>query len=534
MLVEFFAVDVELVELLVGRFVDGLAHRLPVFDVGGVLVVVALGVFELAADVGHVADAHLLALPLLAEAGELALELAHLFVDFGEAFLGVFLGFVLELAGGEFELHQAALHLVDLGRHAFEFHGEAAGGFVHQVDRLVGEEAVGDVAVRELGGGDEGGVFDPHALVMGFVAGLEAAEDGDRVFDVRLADEDGLEAALEGGVLFDVLAVFVESGRADAAELAAGEGGLEQVGRVAPPFGRAGADTVWSSSMNRITLPASWTSFSRALRRSSNSPRNLVPAMSAPMSSAITRLFLRLCGTSAWTMRSASPSAMAVLPTPGSPISTGLFLVRRERTWITRRISWSRPITGSSLPWPARSTRSMPYFSRAWNLPSGAWSVTRAEPRTARSEPRIASLVIALSFSTSWAFDLVPASARSRCSVETNSSFMPSASAWAASSTLASAGLAPVSRAAAGLGQMLELGVDDLFELSWCWRRSCRARGGRCRRLRPSSAAEQMDRLDLGIARLGRELLRAATASWALMVSLSKRNGMDSSQLSLE
>ena len=41
---------------------------------------------------------------------------------------------------------------------------------------------------------------------------------------------------------------------------------------------------------------------------------------------------------------------MAVLPTPGSPISTGLFLVRRDSTWITRRTSSSRPMTGSSLP----------------------------------------------------------------------------------------------------------------------------------------------------------------------------------------
>ena len=41
---------------------------------------------------------------------------------------------------------------------------------------------------------------------------------------------------------------------------------------------------------------------------------------------------------------------MAVLPTPGSPIRTGLFLVRRDRTWMTRRISSSRPMTGSSLP----------------------------------------------------------------------------------------------------------------------------------------------------------------------------------------
>jgi translocation and assembly module TamA len=54
-------------------------------------------------------------------------------------------------------------------------------------------------------------------------------------------------------------------------------------------------------------------------------------------------------------MRCARPSTIAVLPTPGSPISTGLFLVRRCSTWMVRRISSSRPITGSSLPWRARA-----------------------------------------------------------------------------------------------------------------------------------------------------------------------------------
>ena len=68
------------------------------------------------------------------------------------------------------------------------------------------------------------------------------------------------------------------------------------------------------------------------------------------MSSAQTRLPFRPSGTSPATMRCARPSTIAVLPTPGSPISTGLFFVRRESTWITRRISSSRPITGSSLP----------------------------------------------------------------------------------------------------------------------------------------------------------------------------------------
>jgi hypothetical protein len=64
-------------------------------------------------------------------------------------------------------------------------------------------------------------------------------------------------------------------------------------------------------------------------------------------------------------MRWASPSTMAVLPTPGSPISTGLFLVRRCNTCTVRRISSSRPITGSSLPCSARSVISIVYFSSA-------------------------------------------------------------------------------------------------------------------------------------------------------------------------
>ena len=55
---------------------------------------------------------------------------------------------------------------------------------------------------------------------------------------------------------------------------------------------------------------------------------------------------------------------MAVLPTPGSPISTGLFFVRRDSTWIVRLISASLPITGSSLPSFARAVRSIVNFFR--------------------------------------------------------------------------------------------------------------------------------------------------------------------------
>ena len=249
--------------------------------------------------------------------------------------------------------------------HGVHLGAELGGGLVHEVDGLVGQEAVGDVAVRELRGGDERAVLDAHAVVD-FVALPQAAQDGDGVLDGRLVDQHRLEAALQRGVLLDVFAVLVERGRADAVEFAAGEHGLEHVARVHRALGLARADDVWSSSMNRMIWPCALaTSLSTALRRSSNSPRNFAPAISAPRSSATMRLSLRLSGTSPATMRRARPSTMAVLPTPGSPMSTGLFLVRRERTWMQRRISSSRPMTGSSLFCWARRVRSRPYFSSA-------------------------------------------------------------------------------------------------------------------------------------------------------------------------
>ena len=133
-----------------------------------------------------------------------------------------------------------------------------------------------------------------------------------------------------------------------------------------------------------MVWPSSWaSSFSTDFRRSSNSPRNLAPASKLAMSSDSTRLFFSVSGTSPLMMRCARPSTMAVLPTPGSPMRTGLFLVRRCKIWMTRRISSSRPITGSSLPLRARSVRSRVYFFSASRWPSASALFTGSLPRTA-------------------------------------------------------------------------------------------------------------------------------------------------------
>ena len=89
--------------------------------------------------------------------------------------------------------------------------------------------------------------------------------------------------------------------------------------------------SVCSSSMKMMAFWFSISSFMMVFSRSSNWPRYFVPATISERSSARMRLSARNDGTSPSAMRCASPSTMAVLPTPGSPISTGLFLVRRQR-----------------------------------------------------------------------------------------------------------------------------------------------------------------------------------------------------------
>ena len=96
---------------------------------------------------------------------------------------------------------------------------------------------------------------------------------------------------------------------------------------------------------------------------SSNSPRNFVPATMPDRSSTTTRRFFMISGTSPREMRRASPSTIAVFPTPGSPIRQGLFLVLRLRICMTRRISVCLPITGSSFPSAAIAVRSLLYWS---------------------------------------------------------------------------------------------------------------------------------------------------------------------------
>ncbi len=140
----------------------------------------------------------------------------------------------------DLDLHDPTGDLVQLRRHGVDLDPEPSRRLVHEVDGLVGQEAIGDVTVGQHGRRHQRRILDADA-VMDLVALLEPAQDGDRVLHRGLVHHDGLEPPLQRRVLLDVLLVLVEGRGPDTVELPAGQRGLEQVARIHGPLGRAGA-----------------------------------------------------------------------------------------------------------------------------------------------------------------------------------------------------------------------------------------------------------------------------------------------------
>ena len=101
----------------------------------------------------------------------------------------------------------AALDDIDLVRHRVDLHLDLGRRFVDQVDRLVRQEPIADVAIAQNTGRDERRVLDANAVVH-LVALAQAAQDIDGVLDRRLTGEHRLKAPRERRVLLDVLPVL--------------------------------------------------------------------------------------------------------------------------------------------------------------------------------------------------------------------------------------------------------------------------------------------------------------------------------------
>src|SRR5262249_23022175 len=118
---------------------------------------------------------------------------------------------------------------------------QSRGGFVDQVDRLVGQKPIGDVSIRERRSGDKRRIADRHPM-MNFVTLAQSAKNADCILDRRFLYEHGLEAPFERGIFLDMFTVLVERRRADATEFTARERRLEHIGRVHRALCRSRSD----------------------------------------------------------------------------------------------------------------------------------------------------------------------------------------------------------------------------------------------------------------------------------------------------
>ena len=205
------------------------------------LVKLGAGLVEAFLNVARCFQFVALGLPFGGHLGGLLLQITEFLFELGQAILGGRVVFLLERFGFDLHLQDLPVERVEFFGFAVDFHAQTARGFVHQVDGFVGQEAVGDVAVGQRGSTDQSAVGDPHTVVQ-FILFLDAAQDRDRVFDRRFFDQKRLEPAGEGRVFFDVFAVFVERGGANAVQFAAREGGLDEVGGIHRTVGFTRAD----------------------------------------------------------------------------------------------------------------------------------------------------------------------------------------------------------------------------------------------------------------------------------------------------
>ena len=120
----------------------------------GFVVRLALGLldpnlepFELGLRRADRGDRGLLGLPALLQGARLLLDVGQLLLERGEPRLRCVVGLLPQRLPLDLELDPAPLGLVELDRHRVDLHAQPRRRLVHEVDGLVRQEALGDIAV---------------------------------------------------------------------------------------------------------------------------------------------------------------------------------------------------------------------------------------------------------------------------------------------------------------------------------------------------------------------------------------------------
>jgi len=195
--------------------------------------------FELLLNMCRALHRGLFGFPDLLEIRELLFESGELVRDVFEPLHRRVVGFFLERLAFDLELNNATLELVHFLGLRVDLDADTRSRLVDQIDRLIRQLAITDVAMRKRCRSDNCRIRNFNAVVN-LIAFLEATQNRYRVFDSRLFNEHLLEAAFQSGVFLKVLAVLVQRRRAHAVKFATRESWLKHIAGIHRPFGFTG------------------------------------------------------------------------------------------------------------------------------------------------------------------------------------------------------------------------------------------------------------------------------------------------------
>ena len=118
----------------------------------------------------------LLHLPAFRQVSRLLFKLHQLGFEFFKTFFRGFVCFFFKGRALNFHLQYLAIKLVYFFWLAVYFHTASAGGLIHQVDGLIRQEPIRNVAVRQGGRCDQRTVGDLHAM-MNFIFFFQSTQD---------------------------------------------------------------------------------------------------------------------------------------------------------------------------------------------------------------------------------------------------------------------------------------------------------------------------------------------------------------------
>src|SRR5579875_2756518 len=128
---------------------------------------------------------------------QLLVEIGNLLFNLLPALLAGGVGLSPERLLLNMQLADAPVQRVNLGGSAVQFYTQASGCLLDQVDGLVRQEAVGNIAMREHRRGDQRTILNAYT-VMHFVALFQATQNTDRILNRRLIDHNRLETPFKG------------------------------------------------------------------------------------------------------------------------------------------------------------------------------------------------------------------------------------------------------------------------------------------------------------------------------------------------